>query len=201
MLAGSRGSGRSCRRLRSVSRQRRPGDPLPVRRGPPSRPRFEADAPAVGPSTIVLLQVARVPACAAASQRCRGATCCPDAGGALGAGPDVQVSADDDRTRLRPRVNGPVNQPVGRIGSSADCALVEAVNASVTRETLQGGKRSPSAAACRRDIFRRIVRYNMSWWHPALRIRSNRRTRVSQPRRSITPASREAGLTRPGENR
>lgn len=57
---------------------------------------------------------------------------------------------------------------MGRIGSSADNALAESVNASLKREMLQGAKRWSSAAACRRDVFRWIVRYNTSRRHSAL---------------------------------
>ncbi|SMY03362.1 Transposase InsO and inactivated derivatives [Brevibacterium antiquum] len=63
-------------------------------------------------------------------------------------------------------------QSMGRIGSSADNALAESVNASLKRETLQGAKRWSSAAACRRDVFRWIVRYNTSRRHSALDYRS-----------------------------
>lgn len=65
-----------------------------------------------------------------------------------------------------------VVQSMGRIGSSADNALAEAVNATLKRETLQGAKRWSSAAACRREVFRWIVRYNTSRRHSALDYRS-----------------------------
>lgn len=65
-----------------------------------------------------------------------------------------------------------VVQSMGRIGSSADNALAEAVNATLKRETLQGAKRWSSAAECRREVFRWIVRYNTSRRHSALDYRS-----------------------------
>ncbi|BAC18756.1 integrase core domain protein [Corynebacterium efficiens YS-314] len=65
-----------------------------------------------------------------------------------------------------------VIQSMGRIGSSADNALAEALNATLKRETLQGAKRWSSASACRQDVFRWIVRYNTSRRHSALAYRS-----------------------------
>jgi len=53
-----------------------------------------------------------------------------------------------------------VVQSIGRIGSSADNALAESVNAALKRETLQGTKRWVSEFECRREVFRWLVRYN-----------------------------------------
>ena len=58
-----------------------------------------------------------------------------------------------------------VVQSRGRVGSSADNALAKAVNATLKRETLQGAKRWSRANACRRDVFRWIVRLNTSRRH------------------------------------
>ncbi|SMY10811.1 Transposase InsO and inactivated derivatives [Brevibacterium jeotgali] len=65
-----------------------------------------------------------------------------------------------------------VIQSMGRIGSSADNALAEALNATLKRETLQGAKRWSSGPECRQDVFRWIVRYNTSRRHSALAYRS-----------------------------
>lgn len=65
-----------------------------------------------------------------------------------------------------------VVQSMGRIGSSADNALAESVNAALKRETLQGAKRWASALECRREVFRWLVRYNSKRRHSSLRYRA-----------------------------
>ncbi|MDN5747818.1 MAG: IS3 family transposase [Pseudonocardia sp.] len=53
-----------------------------------------------------------------------------------------------------------VTQSMGAVGTSADNALAESFNASLKRETLQGGHAWPDAATCRREVFRWVTRYN-----------------------------------------
>jgi transposase InsO family protein len=48
---------------------------------------------------------------------------------------------------------------MGAVGSSADNALAESFNATLKREVLQDAHTSPDEASCRREVFRRIVRY------------------------------------------
>ena len=43
---------------------------------------------------------------------------------------------------------------MGAVGTSADNALAESFNATLKRETLQGGPAWPDQAACRRAVFR-----------------------------------------------
>ncbi|SDS13415.1 Integrase core domain-containing protein [Brevibacterium sandarakinum] len=61
---------------------------------------------------------------------------------------------------------------MGRIGSSADNALAESVNAALKRETLQGAKRWDTAAQCRREVFRWLIRYNSRRRHSGLGYRA-----------------------------
>jgi transposase InsO family protein len=61
-----------------------------------------------------------------------------------------------------------VVQSMGRVGSSADNALAESVNAALKRETLQGAKRWSCEFECRREVFRWLVRYNSRRRHSAL---------------------------------
>ncbi|WP_407645353.1 IS3 family transposase [Brevibacterium limosum] len=65
-----------------------------------------------------------------------------------------------------------VVQSMGRVGSSADNALAESVNAALKRETLQGEKRWASELECRREVFRWLVRYNTGRRHSALGYRA-----------------------------
>jgi transposase InsO family protein len=53
-----------------------------------------------------------------------------------------------------------VTQSMGAVGTSADNALAESFNASLKRETLQGGHAWPDHAACRRAVFGWVNRYN-----------------------------------------
>ena len=65
-----------------------------------------------------------------------------------------------------------VVQSMGRVGSSADNALAESVNAALKRETLQGAKRWVSDLECRREVFRWLVRYNSRRRHSSLGYRA-----------------------------
>jgi transposase InsO family protein len=53
-----------------------------------------------------------------------------------------------------------VTQSMGAVGSSADNALAESFNATLKREVLQDAACWPDEAACRRQVFRWLVRYN-----------------------------------------
>lgn len=53
-----------------------------------------------------------------------------------------------------------VTQSMGAVGTSADNSLAESFNAAVKREILQDAHAWPDEATCRREVFRRIVRYN-----------------------------------------
>lgn len=58
-----------------------------------------------------------------------------------------------------------VTQSMGGVGSSADNALAESFNASLKREILQDRSHWPDAATCRREVFRWLVRYNLTRRH------------------------------------
>jgi len=49
---------------------------------------------------------------------------------------------------------------MGKVGSSADNAMAESINASLKRETLQGAHGWDSAHQARRAVFAWITRYN-----------------------------------------
>jgi len=53
-----------------------------------------------------------------------------------------------------------VTQSMGAVGTSADNALAESFNATLKRETLRGTPCWPDVAACRREVFRWVTRYN-----------------------------------------
>ncbi|WP_370512291.1 IS3 family transposase [Skermania sp. ID1734] len=53
-----------------------------------------------------------------------------------------------------------VTQSMGAVGTSADNALAESVNAALKREILQDRNRWTDAGQCRREVFRWLVRYN-----------------------------------------
>ena len=53
-----------------------------------------------------------------------------------------------------------VTQSMGAVGSSADNALAESFNATIKREVLQDAACWPDELACRRQVFRWLVRYN-----------------------------------------
>jgi len=58
-----------------------------------------------------------------------------------------------------------VTQSMGGIGSSADNALAESFNATLKREILQDRSQWLDAATCRREVFRWLVRYNLTRRH------------------------------------
>ena len=53
-----------------------------------------------------------------------------------------------------------VTQSMGAVGTSADNALAESFNATLKREVLQDAATWPDESACRRQVFRWLVRYN-----------------------------------------
>jgi transposase InsO family protein len=65
-----------------------------------------------------------------------------------------------------------VTQSMGAVGSSADNSLAEAFNATVKREVLQDRNSWPDEAACRRQLFRWLVRYNTRRRHSWCRYQS-----------------------------
>jgi transposase InsO family protein len=58
-----------------------------------------------------------------------------------------------------------VTQSMGAVGASADNALAESFNATLKREVLQDSSCWDDAAACRREVFRWLVRYNTKRRH------------------------------------
>jgi transposase InsO family protein len=56
----------------------------------------------------------------------------------------------------------------GAVGTSADNAAAESLNATLKRETLQGRKRWNSAGEARAAVFRWVTRYNTRRRHSAL---------------------------------
>ena len=58
-----------------------------------------------------------------------------------------------------------VTQSMGAIGSSADNALAESVNAALKREVLQDRHSWDDAPTCRREVFRWLARYNTTRRH------------------------------------
>ncbi len=62
-----------------------------------------------------------------------------------------------------------VAQSMGGVGSSADNALAESFNATLKREVLQDRSQWIDAAACRREVFRWLVRYNIKRRHSRCR--------------------------------
>ena len=65
-----------------------------------------------------------------------------------------------------------VTQSMGAVGTSADNALAESFNATLKREVLQDRSCWPDAAACRREVFRWLVRYNTKRRHSRCRYSS-----------------------------
>jgi transposase InsO family protein len=61
-----------------------------------------------------------------------------------------------------------VRQSMGAVGTGADAAAAEMLNAKLKRETLQGAKCWPSARAARLSIFAWITRYNTRRRHSSL---------------------------------
>ena len=65
-----------------------------------------------------------------------------------------------------------VTQCMGAVGSSADNALAESFNATLKREVLQDAAVWSDQAACRRQVFRWLVRYNARRRHSWCRFQS-----------------------------
>jgi transposase InsO family protein len=61
-----------------------------------------------------------------------------------------------------------VRQSMGAVGTSADNAAAEALNATLKRETLQGANSWPSAREARLSVFAWITRYNTRRRHSSL---------------------------------
>jgi transposase InsO family protein len=61
-----------------------------------------------------------------------------------------------------------VRQSMGAVGTSADNAAAEALNATLKRETLQGARCWPSAGTARLSVFAWITRYNTRRRHSSL---------------------------------
>ncbi|GAB3191616.1 hypothetical protein GCM10027061_19760 [Nesterenkonia suensis] len=59
-------------------------------------------------------------------------------------------------------------QSMGAIGSSADNALAESVNATLKRELLEGAPTFPDQATAYRAVFRWANRYNTARRHSAI---------------------------------
>jgi transposase InsO family protein len=77
-----------------------------------------------------------------------------------------------------------VTQSMGSVGSSADNALAESFNAALKREVLQDRSSWPDAAACRREVFRWLARYNTKRRHSRCRYVS-----PATYERALTPAT------------
>jgi transposase InsO family protein len=60
-----------------------------------------------------------------------------------------------------------VTQSMGAVGTSADNAACESFHAALKRETLQGARRYDGPAACRRQVFRWLTRFNTRRRHSA----------------------------------
>jgi transposase InsO family protein len=65
-----------------------------------------------------------------------------------------------------------VTQSMGAVGTSADNSLAEAFNATLKREVLQDQNSWPDKAACRRQLFRWLTRYNTRRRHSWCRYQS-----------------------------
>jgi transposase InsO family protein len=61
-----------------------------------------------------------------------------------------------------------VTRSRGAVGTSADNAAAESLNATLKRETLQGRKRWNGAGEARAEVFRWITRYNTRRRHSTL---------------------------------
>ena len=77
-----------------------------------------------------------------------------------------------------------VIQSMGGVGSSADNALAESFNGTLKREILQDRACWPDAAACRREVFRWLARYNTKRRHSHCRHSS-----PATYERTLTPAT------------
>ncbi|MFT4188430.1 MAG: integrase core domain-containing protein [Aeromicrobium sp.] len=60
----------------------------------------------------------------------------------------------------RPCVDRGVTQSMGAVGASADNALAESSNATLTRKILRDAACRADEATCRREAFRRVTRYD-----------------------------------------
>jgi transposase InsO family protein len=58
-----------------------------------------------------------------------------------------------------------VTQSMGAVGTSADNALAESLNAALKREVLQDDTSWPDEQTCRREVFRWLTRYNLKRRH------------------------------------
>lgn len=92
-----------------------------------------------------------------------------------------------------------VTQSMGAIGSSADNALSESFNAALKREVLQNAACWPDETTCRRQVFRRLVRYNLHRRHTYCRYQSpstlrGRLGRYAANRRVIHPRVHSPGV-------
>ena len=65
-----------------------------------------------------------------------------------------------------------VTQSMGAVGTSADNALAESFNATLKREVLQDAAVWADEVACRRQVFRWLVRYNTRRRHSWCRYQS-----------------------------
>jgi transposase InsO family protein len=65
-----------------------------------------------------------------------------------------------------------VTQSMGAVGTSADNSLAESFNATLKREILQDAAAWPDEAACRRQVFAWLVRYNTRRRHSWCRYQS-----------------------------
>ena len=65
-----------------------------------------------------------------------------------------------------------VTRSMGGVGSSADNALAESFNATLKREVLQDRSNWADASVCRREVFRWLVRYNLTRRHSHCRYSS-----------------------------
>lgn len=77
-----------------------------------------------------------------------------------------------------------VTQSMGAVGTSADNALAESFNATLKREVLQDNTSWPDEVTCRRDVFRWLVRYNLTRRHSYCRYLS-----PANYERLLTPAT------------
>ena len=82
-----------------------------------------------------------------------------------------------------------VLQSMGAVGSSADNALAESFNASLTRETLQGAARWASVHQARLAVFRWITRYNTQRRHSYCRYLSPSTLETTTTTVTLRPAA------------
>jgi transposase InsO family protein len=80
-----------------------------------------------------------------------------------------------------------VTQSMGAVGTSADIALAESINATLKRELLQDAACWPDELTCRRQVFRWLVRYNTRRRHSWCRYSHQPATKPSTLLRSSQP--------------